>query len=181
MSEIIIEPPFRAVTVKAIGGKLREIVTPAEVFISTDISRLFNVPAKSEKVQAIWDTGATNTVISKKLVSQLGLVSTGKATCHAVNESYEADTYIVDIGLPNGLTIRVVQVTAADNMVDYDLLIGMDIITNGDLSITNYGGVTWFSFRYPPDPIKIDYVERCNEIMKKLGRRERNKFKSKRR
>jgi hypothetical protein len=181
MSEIITQPPFHAITLKADGGRLRELVTQAQVFISNDISRLFNIPTKSEEVQAIWDTGATNTVISKKLTSQLGLIPTGKTTCNAVNQRYEADTYIVDIGLPNGLMIKAVQVTAADNLVDYDLLIGMDIITLGDMAITNFNGITWFSFRFPPDPIKIDYVERSNEIMKKKSRRERNKRKAKHR
>lgn len=178
---VTINPPFRAITIKAVGGRLREIVTNAQVFISRDITRLFNIPMRSEDVQAIWDTGATNTVISKKLASKLGLVPTGKTTCNAVNQCYEADTFIVDIGLPNGLMIAAVQVTAAENLVDYDLLIGMDIITVGDMSITNANGVTWFSFRFPPDPIRIDYVERSDEIMKKKLRREKNKMKPKRR
>lgn len=32
---------------------------------------------------------------------------------------------------------------------DSDLIIGMDIITQGDFSITNFGGRTLFSFRIP--------------------------------
>ncbi len=181
MNEIRINPPFRAITLKANGGKLREIVTDAEVFIPDDISRLFHVPKKSEKVKAIWDTGATNTVISQNVSSKLSLIPTGRANCNAVNECYETNTYIVNIGLPNGLRITDVQVTEAANMPDYDLLIGMDIITLGDLALTNANGITWFSFRFPPDPVKIDYVDRCNEIMKKRVRREKNKTRQKRR
>jgi len=173
-------PPFHAITSKARNGKLREIRTDVEIFVSRDIAKLFNVPRNSFKTQALWDTGATNTVISEKVATQLGLVPTGKTTCNAVNQQYQADTYIVDIGLPNKLMINGVQVTAGKNLGNFDLLIGMDIITLGDMAITNSNGITWFSFRYPPDPLRIDYVERANEIMNKQIRREKNKAKPRR-
>lgn len=32
---------------------------------------------------------------------------------------------------------------------DYDVIIGMDIITLGDFVITNKDNQTWFAFRYP--------------------------------
>jgi hypothetical protein len=179
MTGSTIQPPFHAVTVKAVDGKLREIVTDAEVFTARSISKSFNIIQKSEMVKAIWDTGATGTVISSGLVSRLGLVPTGKTVAADVNKSYETNTYVVDIGLPNGLLIFDVQVTEVPNLGHYDLLIGMDLITMGDMAITNGHGNTWFSFRFPPDPVKIDYVERHNDIMKKLARRGRNKSKSK--
>jgi len=180
MTRRVVEPPFRAITLKARGGKLREIRTDAEVFVSRDISKLFSIPMKSAKVQAIWDTGATNTVISEKLVAQLGLIPTGKITCNAVNEQYQADTHIVDIELPDKMMIGGVQVTAGKNLGNYDLLIGMDLTTLGDMAITNSAGITWFSFRFPPDPIRIDYVEKSRAIMNKKLRREKNKAKPKR-
>lgn len=40
----------------------------------------------------------------------------------------------------------------------FDLLIGMDIITTGDFSITNVGGKTIFSFRVPSIK-ELDYVK----------------------
>ena len=35
------------------------------------------------------------------------------------------------------------------DMGDYDVIIGMDIITLGDFVITNKDNQTWFAFRYP--------------------------------
>jgi hypothetical protein len=54
-----------------------------------------------------------------------------------------------------------------------DILIGMDIITIGDFSITNVDKKTVFTFRFPS--IKtIDYVEEVNNLNKlkfaKVGR-----------
>ena len=44
----------------------------------------------------------------------------------------------------------------------FDVLIGMDIITLGDFSITNVGGKTIFSFRVPSTET-IDYVQQDNQ------------------
>jgi hypothetical protein len=77
--------------------------------------------------------------------------------------------------------IEDVPVTEAPNLGEYDLLIGMDIITIGDMSITNGSRNTWFSFRYPPDIHQIDYVSKANEIMEKKVRKEKSKRKEKRR
>ena len=170
-----------ALTLKANNGKLREIVTDAEVFLSSNISTFFKIPRKSHNVKALWDTGATNTAISSNLATILNLTPTGRATIHGISQSYETNTYVVDIGLPNKVMIEDVPVTEAPNLGEYDLLIGMDIITIGDMSITNGSRNTWFSFRYPPDIHQIDYVSKANEIMEKKVRKEKSKRKEKRR
>ena len=174
-------PPFHAFTVKAQDGRLRELVTQAHIFTARSIVRFFHVARQDKLVQAIWDTGATNTVISRNLVGQLGLIPTGVITAQDANNSYQTSTYLVDIALPNGILIPDVRVTEAANLGNYDLLIGMDIITLGDFAITNGLGNTWFSFRIPPDGIQIDYVAKAEAIQKKQIRRHQNKIKKKKR
>ena len=178
---IVKPPPFHAFTVKAQGGRLRELVTQAQIFTARSIVRFFHVVRQDRSVQAIWDTGATNTAISRNLVGQLGLIPTGVVTAQDANNSYQSNTYMVDIGLPNGILIADVRVTEAANLGNYDLLIGMDIITLGDFAITNGLGNTWFSLRIPPDGIQIDYVARAEVIQKKQIRRHKNKIKKKKR
>jgi len=172
-------PPFHAFTVKAQGGRLRELVTQAQIFTSRSIVHYFHVPRQDSLVQAIWDTGATNTAVSSNVVGQLGLIPTGVVTAQDANNAYQTNTYLIDIGLPNGILIPDVRVTEASNLGNYDLLIGMDIITLGDFAITNGIGNTWFSFRIPPDGIQIDYVAKADAIQKKQIRRHQNKFKKK--
>jgi hypothetical protein len=52
---------------------------------------------------------------------------------------------------PNNLTIEEVEVTrfTGTDAIDCDLIIGMDIMTLGDVAITNLNGKTVFSFRVP--------------------------------
>ena len=43
-------------------------------------------------------------------------------------------------------------------MGEADVLVGMDIINTGDFAVTNLGGITKFSFRFPSLE-HIDFVE----------------------
>lgn len=68
-------------------------------------------------------------------------------------------TYIVDIVLPNRVLVKDVTVTGASGLSGgCEVLIGMDIIALGDLSITNHKDVTCMSFRIP-FLHEIDYVK----------------------
>ena len=57
-------------------------------------------------------------------------------------------SYKVTIGLPNGKLVHDVEAYCSE-LDDYDILIGMDIITLTDFCITNKDNKTRFSFRTP--------------------------------
>jgi hypothetical protein len=97
---------------------------------------------------AIWDTGATASVITQGVIDACGLTPTGIARVHHVKGSSLAETYLVNIGLPNAVGYSAVRVTKGE-FVGGDILIGMDIIGTGDFTVTNFDGFTKFSFRYP--------------------------------
>ena len=99
--------------------------------------------------KAIWDTGATGSVVSRKVVEELGLVQTGFAKIfHAQGCEDKVPTYFVNIVLPNKHAFHAVRVSRGD-LAGADVLIGMDIITMGDFAVTNHGGKTIMSFRSP--------------------------------
>ena len=98
---------------------------------------------------AIWDTGATGSVITQSVVDACGLRPTGMATVHHADGESVQETYLVNIGLPNRVAYPGVRVTKARLLVDADVLIGMDIISTGDFAVTNLDGLTKFSFRVP--------------------------------
>ena len=100
-------------------------------------------------VKAIWDTGAYGSVISPKVAQELGLVPVGVKPIQTANGTYEAYAYVVDMMLPNKLVIRGVEVTESDLKV-CDALIGMDIISMGDMKVTNKP-TTKFIFRIPAE------------------------------
>ncbi|MCL2260906.1 MAG: SEC-C metal-binding domain-containing protein [Fibromonadales bacterium] len=98
--------------------------------------------------RALWDTGATGSVISENVVNALGLKSTGKQKVyHANGESY-VDTYSINIILPNDVGFKALRVTKGI-LNGMDVLIGMDIISSGDFAVTTSMGRTKFSFQIP--------------------------------
>lgn len=151
---------FRAFTLSA-GNILEQIATDVLVLPSSVFSNQNSMP---RMWTAIWDTGATKSCIAKRIVDELNLIAVGRTSIGTANGITDANTYLVDIGLPNGVTVKNILVTCAD-LGDDDVLIGMDIITKGDFSITNYKGKTVFSFR-TPSVAKIDYEE---EYKKEFG------------
>lgn len=73
------------------------------------------------------------------------------------NGLVDVNTYLINLTLPNKVTIENLSVTSSDLGDDVDLLIGMDVIKLGDFSITNTNNSTTFSFRIPSIE-EINYV-----------------------
>lgn len=130
---------------------------------SVGVSRAFN-PYRDSGVShpeiktfnAIWDTGASGSVISQKVVGELGLKPTGFARIHHANGESTVHTYSVNIMLPNGVAVSTLRVTEGI-LNDTDVLIGMDVIARGDFAVTAVNGKTVFSFQMPSTH-DIDFV-----------------------
>ena len=133
-------------------GISRSIVTPVE------ISNVFSGNKISTK--GIWDTGATDSVITKSTATKLGLLPIRRTYVRGVHGNKEVNVYYVNITLNNKNITLNTQVTECDELsVDnsVDMLIGMNIITMGDFAITNFQGNTMMSFRVPSLQ-NIDFV-----------------------
>ena len=130
------------------SGRLQVIKTVAHVSLGFDPASGSTHPPQIQ-FDAIWDTGATNSVISQKVVDSCGLKPIGMAVVHTGNGSRNSEVYLVNIILPNKVGFANVRVTKGDMSPDTHLLIGMDIIGQSDFAITNKGGKTCFSFRCP--------------------------------
>ncbi len=160
--------PVSAFTYKA-NGIANVLLSKVRVSANKELFK----DAKEEEFNAIWDTGASDTAISSKVVQACGLIPTGKATINTANGQRDVNTYIVDISLPNNVNISGVQVTEFTAVEGSDLLIGMDIMGLGDLAISNYEGKTCFSFRIPSIEC-TDYVQKLNAmkqaVSNKIGR-----------
>lgn len=110
------------------------------------------------KIMCLWDTGATNSVISARLVQALQLKPSGKARVSHAQGSTVVNTYMVNVMLPNNVGIPFLQVNEGV-LAGFDMLIGMDIISKGDFSISCPEGKTVFSFQLPSTH-EVDYVDR---------------------
>ncbi len=158
---------FHAFTLKS-DTRLREIVTDLGVSLPF-VGDVLPTGAINNihQTKALWDTGATNSVITVGTAASLGLKPISKAQVfHAGGES-TVNVYLINVYLPNNLVIPNVRVSeCADNAGNFGVIIGMDIITSGDFAITNVGGKTTFTFRLPSIDT-VDYVKDANEITAK--------------
>ncbi len=161
---------FKAFTTKA-HGTADKIIT--EITVRSGYAPA-NPPTplpNAISTRALWDTGASKSVISTALVQSLGLTAIGKRHVHHGDGSGLKDTYIVNFGLPNQVEIAGVVVTDwPATHTEFAVLVGMDVIGLGDFSITNVEGKTAMSFRTPSCEL-IDYVVLANRIaFKGVGR-----------
>ena len=114
--------------------------------------------------RAIWDTGASKSVITQSVVEKLGLSPIDHAVVHNVNGKRSSGVYLVNIGLPNKMIIPSVQVTDGD-IFGADALIGMDVTCLGDFAITNKDKQTMMTFEIPSTR-RYDFVEQINQSIK---------------
>ncbi len=106
-------------------------------------------------------TGATNCVITQRVIDELGLRPSGIAQVQGVHGGpQQSETYLVNITMPHAVIFTGVRVTKG-SFLGGDMLIGMDIISRGDFAVTNFGGLTKFSFRFPSME-HIDFVPGTN-------------------
>ncbi len=112
----------------------------------------------------IWDTGATNSVITKSVAKQLGLTPVSYTRVRGVGGLMPTPEYLVKITLNNENITLVSRVTECEELSaeqDTGMLVGMNIIRLGDICITNFDGKTVMTFRVPSLET-INYVEEVN-------------------
>lgn len=125
------------------------------------------------KTTALWDTGATNCLISSSIAKNLGLKAISKVTVSHAGGTSDEDVHLVNLYLPNLLAIPFVRVTEASKLTgNFEIIIGMDVLTTGDFSLTNVNGKSMVSFRMPSAKA-IDYVKEINASTKKGGKKMR--------
>lgn len=135
------------------------IVTPCKV------NRPFVPNETDEEVDALWDTGATCTCISESLAQKLGLAHDDETTL-TVGDNRVVDSRVYSVQIMLGdFIIPYIRVSSLPGSDTHDVIIGMDVISNGDLSISNYKGKTVITFR-EPSIARIDYVDELAKYTK---------------
>jgi len=161
-------PRSHAITVKAEGIQ-RLLITDIEISLPDATDKT--------KAKAIWDTGASGSVITEKVAKDLGLISTGVTKVNTASEiGVETPTYVIDLWLKPDLRVPSLTVSEGTLGGDFECLIGMDIIGAGDFAVTNLNGKTTMSYRYPSQA-RIDFVKEINDNQGESKQiQERDKF-----
>lgn len=84
---------------------------------------------------------------------------------HGVHGAQTVETFLVNLYLPNAVGVAGVRAVKG-RLSGAALLIGMDVITQGDFAVTNKDGRTVFSFRVPSIAC-YDFVKDHNRSMRR--------------
>lgn len=106
-------------------------------------------PVTREKflVRALWDTGATFTCLSSALVEKMGLKPVGSYELHMPTFTTSVNKYDITLKIDPKRTAHY-QVKAGTFEVapDFDVILGLDILINGRLTMWVEDGVFNFEF-----------------------------------
>src|SRR5688572_25689815 len=117
----------RAFTLASNRGRLRVLISDLKVCepgTVADGGSADNLPL----YKGIWDTGATSSVITQKIVDDLKLQPTGVTKVNGVQGEDISPVYLVDFLLPLGVIIPGLRVTLGKLPEGNDALVGMDVI-----------------------------------------------------
>ena len=144
-----------------------ELATPVKIAISESLG---GSPEPPREYRAIWDTGATGTMVSPKVAAECSLLPVSQAQVTGVDgKRRHSDVYQIDIFLPNGVRVTDAQVCSAPLTDNTDVLIGMDIIVLGDFAVSTHQGKTTFTFRVPSVE-EIDFTATAPVRTTRVGR-----------
>ena len=101
------------------------------------------------KVKALIDTGANGTCISHRLASACNLERVSVMKIVSAQGSGLAPVYKADIKLPCGTLFENVLVTEVAGSDNFDIIIGMDILSHGDIALTGSKEGIVFSMCFP--------------------------------
>ena len=133
---------------------IRSQTTLSQITTTIGVSHPFDgddigQPPKPYSTAALWDTGASHCSITKSLAQNLGLHPIDKVLVqHAKGQSYE-NVYFAIVQVTDKYYLEVEITECQSSSTNFEVIIGMDVISKGDFSITNVGGQTTFSFRLP--------------------------------
>jgi predicted aspartyl protease len=141
----------RSFYVKPEAGLLNALGTPCHV------SQAFNpangIPERPRvEFAALWDTGATHSIITPKVVEALGLKPLRRIRqifTRGVNGLDKSEAFLINLSLPDKVNFNQLTVFLKEpGDVWWDVLVGMDVISQGQFSIKNVNSNTEWSFSY---------------------------------
>ena len=117
--------------------------------VSEEVSDTNLHQVRTYETHAIWDTGASGCCVTSKIVSELGLKPSSKIKVLTAAGEVIQNVYLMCFHLPNNLSINlpVTEVPALPHK--FEALVGMSVISHGDLAISNFDGRTCLLFRMP--------------------------------
>lgn len=113
------------------------------------------------KTKALIDTGANATCISSRIAKGLRLENVSSMKISSAQGVSLVPVYEMDLTLPCGTKFSKVAVLEVAGSPNFDVIIGMDILSCGDIALTNddSDGLV-FSMRFPSKKEPIDFSKK---------------------
>jgi predicted aspartyl protease len=138
------------------NGLCRQLTLPVKISIA-------DTEGGEYLTNGIIDTGADGSVISHHVAKVLGASPYSFTRSNTASEqNVITPMYRASIQLKDDVIISGLNVTAGSLVEGTECLIGMDILTMGDLAVTNFEQKTCVSFRIPSIQ-HIDFVDAANK------------------
>jgi len=131
------------------SGIQKRIVTPIKI-INALIEKNESKTSVYTTENALWDTGATISAITPKLVKYLGFIPAGTMAISGITGALDVRFILVAIQLPDGILRENIKMAVCDFSQNINIILGMDIITLGDFELLHGNNNTIFSFTSPP-------------------------------
>lgn len=131
-------------------GGAEALITNCIVMPAVDFSKGEKVTSYYPTNNAIWDTGADTTIICQRIARMLQLKPHIKSAITGIGGVVSSNVYRIHLGLPSGEAVLELEaMELPDEQMDYDVIIGMDVIRECDFAITNKDGNTKFTYERP--------------------------------
>jgi predicted aspartyl protease len=149
-----------AITLFDNEGTLNHVIFDIQLRIKHIPEVAGNAPVstiKSWPAAAVVDTGATISGITGRMAKRMGINSHGEYSFTHAKGKGALPVYVFDVVFPKGKIFENIEAVEISDDHEFDFLIGMNIISQGDMALTSVNGKAAFSFRVPPAEKYIDF------------------------
>jgi len=94
---------------------------------------------------------------------QLNATTIDKKAISGIHSTQIVDVVYITIELPNHVIKKNIEVVVCNITSNVGMILGMDIISMGDLALSNGNDQTLISFAVPPFEEKIDFSKKQHE------------------
>ena len=136
-----------------------EYFTTPEMILTYPVHCFTSNLPQHKAYNGIWDTGSSRSIISQNVVNDLQLTSVGTSLATQLQARGEVirDIFLMNIALAPHIIFSNVRVGLVLLPPGFDIIIGLDIITRGNFSLSQENGKTIVEFLLP-DPALLHYI-----------------------
>ena len=124
-----------------------EYFTKPEMILSCPVHCFTSKFPQHRQYTGIWDCGSSGTRISQKVVNDLQLKAVGTVPVRQFEASEKIrEVFFLSIALSPDIVFSDVRITNGYFPPDFDVIIGLDLITQGDFRLRKENGKTVVEF-----------------------------------